>query len=97
MYTGEMIVSSLIVQYDSTVIVLYSRDHKGMGVAHPKTILTFPNDDVAVLVKPKQAFRLTQHVSNKLLWNLKKIFNRISTLLLCVCVCMHMCMWCSEW
>ena len=84
MYTREMIVSSLIVQYDSTDIVLYSRDHKGMGVTHPKQTMMWQY--WLGKTKPKQAFRLTQHVSYKLLRNLKKKINRISTLLLCVCL-----------
>ena len=39
-----------------STIVLYSRDHKGAGVVHEKTITQrpvslFPNDDEAVLVR----------------------------------------------
>ena len=63
-----------------STIVPYSRDHKGVGVAHkiilPKKQPQFsPDDDEAVLVrgktKPKQAFRSTRNAFNKLLWNLK--------------------------
>ena len=32
------------------MIVLYSRDHKGVGVAHEKPASIFPDDDEAVLV-----------------------------------------------
>ena len=56
-----------------STIVLYSRDHAGVGVAFdrispskPASILPF--DDMAVMVgktKPKQIFRLTQNAFNK--------------------------------
>ena len=44
------------IQYVSySTIVLYSRDHKGVGMAHKnitqKTALLFPDDDEAVLVR----------------------------------------------
>jgi len=46
----------------------------------PKSVTIFLNDNGAVLVKPKQAFRLTQNTFKKLLQNFKKeLFNRIST------------------
>ena len=51
----------MIVQYDThtelsySMIVLYSRDYKGVGVAHektsPKNQLQFSDDDEAVLVR----------------------------------------------
>ena len=46
----------VITQYDSTVIVLYSRDHKGEGMAHEKTspkkpASIFHDNDEAVLVR----------------------------------------------
>ena len=42
----------------------YSRDHKGVGVAHEKTTrkpASLFSDDEAVLVKRKQAFRSVKH------------------------------------
>ena len=57
-----------------TMIVVYSRDHKGVGVAHEikssKKQLQF---SLAVLVGPKQAFRLTRNAFNKLLRNYKNM------------------------
>ena len=44
--------------------------HKIIFTQKPASI--FPDDDKAVLVKSKQAFRSTQNTFNKLLRNLKK-------------------------
>ena len=58
-----------------------SRDDKGVGVAH-KIVLpknsSFPDDNGAVLVKPKQAFGSTQNAFKKLRQNFKnRLFNGI--------------------
>ena len=59
-----------------STIVLYSRDHKGVGVAHGKTSKIQPQISLTMMkqywlgkTKPKQAFRLTQNAFNKLLRN----------------------------
>ena len=59
------------------VIAVYSRDHKGVGVAHKITSpLKQPQFSQTMIrqywlskTKPKQAFRSTQNAFNKLLWN----------------------------
>ena len=61
------------------MIVLYSRDNKDVGMVHEKTspkkpASISPGDDEAVLVRPKQVFRLTRKAFNKLLQNLKNIY-----------------------
>ena len=77
-----------------STIVLYSRDHKGLGMTHGETspmekhhpwrnitlkpTLLLPDNDEAVLVRPKQAFRLIQTAFNNLLWNLN-ILSEFST------------------
>ena len=62
----------LLLSYNT--IVLYSRDHKGVGMAHEKNITQipashFPDENEAVLVRPKRAIRSTQNAFNKLLQN----------------------------
>ena len=60
-----------------TMMVVYSRDHKGVGVAHeiisPKNQPQFPLMTTRQYwlgeAKPKQAFRSTRNAFNKLLWN----------------------------
>ena len=57
------------------MIVLYSRDHKGLGMAHekaspenqPQFSLTMTRQYWLGKTKPKQAFRLTRNAFNKLL------------------------------
>ena len=64
------------------MIVLYSRDHKGVGVAHKITSpknpfqfsLTMMRQYWLGKTKPKQAFRSTQNAFDKLLRNLKKYY-----------------------
>jgi len=54
------------------VIDLSSRDEEGVGVAHKANsslVTIFPNDDEAVLVRPKKAFKLIRDSFNKLLQN----------------------------
>ena len=61
------------------MIVVYSKDHKGVGVAHeivsPKKQPQFPLTTIRKYwlseTKPKQAFRSTQNAFNKLLRNFK--------------------------
>ena len=67
-----------LVEEKYSTIVLYSRDHKGLGAAHEKTSLTslFPDDDAVLqnwLGKTKPT-RSIQNAFNKLLWNLKYIY-----------------------
>ena len=71
---------SMIVSYST--IVLYSRDHKGVGVAHeitslkkqPQFTLTMTRQYWLGKTKPKQAFRSIRNVFNKLLRNLKNVY-----------------------
>ena len=69
-----------------TTVVVYSRDHKGVGVAHEliscKKQPQFPLKTIRQYwlgeTKPKQAFRSTQNAFNKLLRNFKNnLFNGI--------------------
>ena len=68
------------------MIVLYSRDQEGVGVAQEKTSLDnqphFPQMTMTQYwlgkTKPKKAFRLTQNAVNKLLRNLKKYLAKLS-------------------
>ena len=68
-------VNSELLSY--TRIVVYSRDHKGVGVAHkiklpkkqPQFSLTTMRQYWLGKTKPKQAFRSTRNTFNKLLWN----------------------------
>ena len=65
-----------------TTIVVYSRDHKGVGMAHeiisPQKKLRFLLTTIRQYwlgeTKPKQAFRSTQNAFNKLLRNFKKYY-----------------------
>ena len=67
------------------MIVVYSRDHKGVGVAHeisPKKQPQFPLTTIRQYwlgeTKPKQAFRLIRNAFNKFLQNFKNnLFNGI--------------------
>ena len=68
------------------MVVVYSRDHKGVGVVHettsPKKQLQFSTATMRQYwlgkTMPKQAFRSTQNTFNQLLWNFKdSLFNRI--------------------
>ena len=60
-----------------SMIVLYSRDHKDLGVAHEKTLtknqppfpLTTMRQYWLGKTKPKQVFRSTRNAFNKLLQN----------------------------
>ena len=58
--------------------VQYSRDHKGVGVAHeitsPKKPAISPDDNEAGKTKPKQAFRSIRNAFSKLLQNFKNIY-----------------------
>ena len=69
-----------------STIVLYSRDHKGVSLAHeitspksqPQFSLMMMRQYWLDKTEPKQAFRLTQNAFKKLLQNFKKkLFNRI--------------------
>ena len=70
----------------NSTIVLYSRDHKGVGVAHkitsPKTQPQFPLMTMRQYwlgkTKPKKAFRSTQNAFSKLLWNFKNYLAEFS-------------------
>ena len=69
-----------------TMIVVYSREHKGIGVVHE---ITSPRNQLQVSLttmrqywlgktKPKQAFRSTRNAFKKLLLNFKNtLFNGI--------------------
>ena len=60
-----------------SMTVLYSRDHKGVGVAHeitspknqPQFSQTMMRQYWLGKTKPKQAFKSTQNTFKKLLWN----------------------------
>ena len=56
-----------------SMIVLYNRDHKGVGVAHetisPNSNLNFPRQHWLGNTKPKKAFRSTRNAFNKSLRN----------------------------
>ena len=67
------------------MIVVYSKDDKGVGVAHeiasPKNSLNFPRGSMMMRqywlgkTMPKQAFRSTRNTFHKLLWNLKFFYS----------------------
>ena len=68
-------------QASYSMIVLYSRDHKGVGVAHeitspksqPKISQTMMRQCWLSKTKPKKGFSLIRNAFSKLPWNLKKI------------------------
>ena len=79
MYTDNILLESY------STIVLYSRDHKGVGMAHeitssknqPYFSLTMRQHCLGK-IKPNRAFRLTWNAFNKLLRNFKNnLFNGI--------------------
>ena len=78
---APLTIGSGFTQSSYNMIVLYSRDHKGVGVAHeitppknqPQSSLMMMRQYWLGKTKPKQAFRSTRNAFNKLLWNLKKI------------------------
>ena len=69
-----------LVTLSYSMIILYSRDHKEVGVAHkiisPKNQPQFSQMTMRQYrlgkTKPKQAIKLTRSTFNKFLWNLKK-------------------------
>ena len=72
---NENMIFLLFLSY--TTIVVYSRDQKGVSVAHeitspekqPQFSQTTMRQYWLGKTKPKNAFRLTQNAFNKLLWN----------------------------
>ena len=87
---GHSAPNSIILRYYNRVsyvmIVVYSRNHKGVGMAHkiispkkqPQFLLTTIRQYWLGETKPKQAFRLTRNAFNKLLQNFKNnLFNGI--------------------
>ena len=81
----KIIIMSAMLSY--SMIVLYSRDHKGVGMAHkiisPKRQPQFPLTTMRQYwlgkTKPKQVLRLTRNAFNKLLRNSKNNLMELST------------------
>ena len=82
---SSVILKMIIISY--TTIVVYSRDNKGVGMAHeiispkkkqPQFPLMMIRQYWLGETKPKEAFRPTRNAFNKLLWNFNnKTFNGI--------------------
>jgi len=78
-----MHVHHMVTKYSNityTIILLYSRNDKGIGLAHevtsPKNLSQiFLDDDGTVLVRPKQAFR---NASNKSLQNFESYLTELT-------------------